>query len=89
MKYIALLAALLMCLSTPASAQEIDWLDSWSDERQVLAINAPNLVRISDSWTFGPELGKDLHNTNSDEGWYIQATVTYSGTLLGNKTTQL
>lgn len=43
-------------------------------------LDAPNLVRLADNWFVGVEGGKDLYQTNSDEGWFAYGKVTYTGT---------
>jgi len=80
MKALVIALALMFSVGT-VSAAEIDWFEDWTDEKQVLAVDAPYLVKLGDSWALGAEVSKDLHNTNSDEGWVVTSRVTYLGNL--------
>jgi len=44
--------------------------------------DAPYLIRFKENWYAGLEAGKDLNKTNSNEGYFVYAKITYVGTLL-------
>ena len=43
-------------------------------------LDAPNLVHLYGDWFLGAEGGKDLNQTNVNEGWFVYGKVTYKGT---------
>ena len=88
MKQLIILAVAIGVLLSPtipalADGAEIDWFETWQDEEQRVAFDAPNLVALGDDLYAGTEISKDIHNTNSDQGWVVVGKVTYTGTLVG------
>jgi hypothetical protein len=47
-----------------------------------VAADAPNLVRLTDNWSLGTEVGHNFNGTSSNEGYFVYAKATYTGTLL-------
>jgi len=45
-------------------------------------VDMPNIVKLSDSWNFGAEYSKDLHNTNMSEGHSVFAKLTWTGNFI-------
>ena len=80
MKVLAIALALAFAMASPALAgPAVDWLEDMEGETQVLALDAPYLVKLGNEWALGAEVSKDLHNTNSDSGWSFITRVTYLG----------
>lgn len=48
-------------------------------------LDAPYLVELRESWYLGAEGGKDLFNTDLNDGWYSYGKITYTGTLFSFK----
>jgi hypothetical protein len=62
-----------------------------NDKNDLLAsagVDAPNLIRISENWTFGTEVTKGLTNTDISEDWAILGKFTFGGTLYDARKTQ-
>lgn len=55
-------------------------VDSYENEFGA-KLDAPYLVQLSENWYVGVEGGKDLYETNADQGWFGYGKVTYTGTL--------
>lgn len=66
------------CIEEPAK----DDVKAQTDIVAGLKADAPNLILLPWNLSLGVEGGKDLYETNWDEGWFIYAKITYSGTLL-------
>lgn len=82
MKKLIALLAVLMLVSPICMANDLSFdFGEMDGEQQVLALDAPNLVRFSENWYMGSEIEKDIHNNNRYEGWRMIAKVTYYGTL--------
>ena len=55
-------------------------VDSYENEFGA-KLDAPYLVELRENWFLGLEGGKDLYNTDADQGWFSYAKITYTGTL--------
>ena len=62
----------------------IDWFDNLEGEQQRVEVDAPYLVNLAKDWNLGASVSKDLHGTNSDQGYAFVGKVTYTGTLFKN-----
>jgi len=82
MKALLVVLAMMFSFSGLAMADPlIDWFEDFEDDQQRLSLDAPYLVRIGDDWALGAEVSKDIHNTNTDQGWAFTTRVTYMRTL--------
>ncbi len=45
-------------------------------------LDAPYLIELSNNLYLGAEGGKDLYQTNSNEGYFVYGKVTLTGTLV-------
>jgi len=73
----------VMAHSPTPSGSSVDDFNVKDSEDWVVGVkaDAPNLVKLSESWSLGAEISKDLHNTNVSEGWEAYAKLTWTGSI--------
>lgn len=78
-----------LCLYSPAFAHQQVAVDTYNedDARHVLGakVDAPKLVRLTDTFHIGVEGSKNLNQTDFESGWEGYVKATWSGCLLNCK----
>lgn len=87
MKRALIVTIILMFWVSPVWAHTISPVHGHDDVKPLddavvgVKADAPNLVKLTDNWSLGAEVSKDLRRTAGDEGWTYWGKVTYTGSI--------